>query len=69
MVQEEKLCDTLEGVRELAFLGDRVSVDGGCEAAVTAITRYGWVAFRECGEMLYDGRFSLMLQGLLVRVM
>ena len=27
------------------YLGDMVSTDGGCEAAVTARTRCGWVKF------------------------
>ena len=30
------LCDKVETVREFTYLGDRVSVGGGCEAAVTA---------------------------------
>ena len=38
-----------------------VSVGGGCEAAVTARTRSGWVKFRECGELLYCRRFPLRL--------
>ena len=59
MEQEEKLCDEVETVREFAYLGERVSVGGGCEAAVTAITRCGWVKLRECGDLLYDRRFPL----------
>ena len=46
MEQEEKLCDEVETVNEFTYLGDRVS--GGCEAAVTARRRCGWVNFREC---------------------
>ena len=34
--QEEKLCDEVEAVWEFTYLGDRVSVSGGCEAAVSA---------------------------------
>ena len=49
--QEIKLCDEVETVSEFTFLGDRVG--GGCEVAVTARTRCGWVKFRECGELLY----------------
>ena len=37
MEQEVRLCDEVETVRELTYLGDRVS--GGCEAAVA--TRSG----------------------------
>ena len=48
---------------EFTYLGDRVSVGGGCEAAVTARTRCGWVKSRECGEMLYGWRFLLKLKG------
>ena len=29
-----------------------MSAGGGCEAAVTARTRCGWVTFMECGELL-----------------
>ena len=43
MEQEEKLCDEAETVNEFTYLGDRVSADEGCEAAVTARTRCGWV--------------------------
>ena len=43
---EEKLCSKMETLRELAYLGDRVSACGGCEAAVTARTRCGLVMFR-----------------------
>ena len=41
MQQEEKLCDEVETVRDFTYLGDMVSVCGGCEAAVTAKTRCG----------------------------
>ena len=36
-----------------------MSAGGGCEAAVTARSRCGWVKFRGCGELLYGMRFSL----------
>ena len=52
----------METGREFAYLGDRASAGGGCEAAVTAITRCGWVKLREFGELLY-GRFPLKLKG------
>ena len=57
MEQEEKLCDQVETVRELTYLSERESVGGGCEAALTARTRCGWDELRECGELLYGGRF------------
>ena len=40
-----------------------MSAGGGCEAAITARTRCGWVKFRECCELLYDRRFPLKLKG------
>ena len=44
----EKLCDEVEKVNEFCFLGNRLNVSGGCEAAVTVRLRIGWVRFREC---------------------
>ena len=35
-----------------------IIADGGCEAAVTARARIGWVKFSECGELLNSKRFS-----------
>ena len=67
MEQEEMLCDEVETVHEITFLGDRVSACGGCEAAVTARTRCGWVKFGECGELLYCRRFPLELKGAVYR--
>ena len=54
---------------EFTYLGDRVCVDGGCETVVTARTRYGWVMFRECGELLCGWRLSLWLNVLFMGVM
>ena len=39
----------------------------GCEAAVIARTRIGWVKFRECGELLNSKWFSLKLKGMVYR--
>ena len=63
MEQEVKLCDEVETVKEFTYLGDRVSAGGGCEAAVTVRTRYRWVEFMDCSELLYRGRFPLRLKG------
>ena len=41
--QEEKLCDEVETVSVFTYVGDMVSAGGGCEAAVIARTRCGWV--------------------------
>ena len=40
-----------------------MSIVGGCEAAVTAIIRCGWIKFRECCELLYGKRMPLRLKG------
>ena len=48
-------------VWEYTYLGDRVSVGGGCEAVVTARTRCWWVKFRECGELLCGRRLPIRL--------
>ena len=63
MEQEEKLCDEVETVTELTYLGDRVCAGEGCDAAVTDRTRCGWVQFWECGELLYGRRFHIKLKG------
>ena len=54
MEQEEKLCNEVETVSELTYLGDRLSAGGGCEAAVTVRTICGWVTIRECSELLHS---------------
>ena len=53
----------VETVRGFTCLGDRMSLCGHCESAVIARTRYGWVMFRECGELLYGMKFPIELQG------
>ena len=40
-----KQCDDVETVSEFTYLDDRVNAGGGCEVAVTAITRKGRVKF------------------------
>ena len=42
---EERLGVEMKTVMTFTYLGDRVSAGGGCEAAVTARTRFGWVMF------------------------
>ena len=56
-------CDEVVTIREFTYLGDRMSVGGGCEAAVTARTRCGWATLWECGELLYGRRYPLKLNG------
>ena len=60
----EELCEEEETVRGFCYLGDRVNASGGCEAAVTARTRIGWVKFKECGELLNSKRFSFKMKGM-----
>ena len=60
--QEETLCNEVETVREDTYLGDRVSIGGGCEAVVTARTRCGWVELRECRGLLYGRIYHLKLK-------
>ena len=43
----EELCEKVETVKGFCYLGDKVNAGGGCEAAVTASARIGWVKFRE----------------------
>ena len=63
----EKLCDEVETVNGFCYLGDRLNASGGCETAVTARVRIGWVRFRECGELLLGNRFPLKMKGKVYR--
>ena len=36
---------------------------GGCEAAITARTRFVYMKFKECGQLMYGMRFPLRLNG------
>ena len=58
----EKLCDEVETVNRFCYLEGRLNSNGGCEAAVTARVRIGWVRFREYGELLLENRFSLRMK-------
>ena len=60
----EELCEEVKTVRGFCYLGDRVNASGGCEAAVTARARIGWMKFKECGELLNSKRFSLKMKGM-----
>ena len=63
----EVLCDEVETVKGFCHLGDRLNASGGCETAVTARVRIGWMKFRECGELLLGRRFSLKMKGMVYR--
>ena len=60
---DEKLCDGLETVSKFTYLSDRLNATGGCETAVTARSRIGWMKFRECSEIPKGKRFSLKMKG------
>ena len=47
----------METVRKFTYPGDRLSIDGGCEAAVAARTECGMAMFKECGEFLHGRHF------------
>ena len=49
-------------MKSFCYLKDRLNASGGCEAAVTARTRIGWIKFRECGELLYGRKFLLKMK-------
>ena len=57
----------METVRVFTYRDGRVSAGGGCEAAVTARTRCGWIWLRECGELMHGRRFPLRLNGAVYR--
>ena len=63
----EKLCDEVETVSGFYYLGGRLNASGGCEVAVTARVRIGWVRLRECGELLLGNRFPLKMKGKVYR--
>ena len=63
----EKMCNDVETVNGFCYLGDRLNASGGCEAAVTAKVRIGWVRFRECGKLLLGNRFPLKMKGKVYR--
>ena len=53
----------METVSNFTYLGDRLNATGGCQTAVTARSRIGWMKFRECSEILKGRRFSLKMKG------
>ena len=52
----EELCEGVDTVKGFCYLGDRVNASGGCEVAVTARARIGWVKFKKCRELLNSKR-------------
>ena len=63
----EKLCDEVETVNGFCYLEDRLNSSRGCEVAVTARVKIGWIRFKECGELLLENRFPLRIKGKVYR--
>ena len=65
----EVLCNQVETVKGFCYLGDGLNAGGGCETAVTARVRMGWMKFRECVELLLGKRFrpTLKMKGMVYR--
>ena len=59
----KKIYDEEETLREITYLGDRVSAGEAYQAAVTARKRCGQVKIRECGDMKHRRIFPLKLKG------
>ena len=53
----------METVIKFTYLGDRLNATGGCETAVTATSRIGWMKFREFSKILKGTRFLLKMKG------
>ena len=56
--------DTVNG---FCYLEDRLNASNGCEVAVRARARIGWIRFRECGELLLGNKFLLQMKGKVYR--
>ena len=61
------LHNEVEIANGFCYLEDRLNASSGCEAAVTARVRIGWVRFRECGELLLENRFPLKMKSKVYR--
>ena len=49
-------------MNEFCYLGNRLNSSWGCEAAITARARIGWIKLRECRELLLGNRFPLRMK-------
>ena len=57
MEYEEKLCDAVETLQEFSYLGGRVCIGGGCEAAVTQEQDVGGLSFGNVVSCCVAGDF------------
>ena len=60
---DKKLCHGVKTVSKFTSLGDRLNATDGCERAVAARLRIGWIKFRKCSEILKGRRFLLKMIG------
>ena len=49
----ENSCDGVKTVNEFCYLEDKLKTSGGCEAAVSARMRIGWIKFRDVPDTGY----------------
>ena len=63
LLVEISFYDQVDFVKSFCYLEDRLNASGGSQAAVAARTRNGWIKFKECGESLYERKFSLKMKG------
>ena len=55
----KKLLDEVKTAKAFSYLGDKLNASSGCEMAVTARARIGWMRFRKGGQLLLENRFRL----------
>ena len=59
---DEILCDSVKTETKFSYLGDRLIATGGCETAVIAWTKIGWVKFTKRSEIFKGKRFWLKMK-------
>ena len=52
---------------DFVIWGKRLKSSGGCDAAVTARVKIGWISFLECGELLHENKFLLKMKDKICR--
>ena len=61
----EEMGDGVEKVESFVYLGDCLSVDGGCRKAITTRVRAGWKKFKDLSSILCGKGWSLRMKGIL----
>ena len=59
----KKSYDEVRTMNEFWYLGNSLNATGGCEVAVTARARVGWVIFKKCWELFLGNTFSPKMKG------